>query len=313
MMSTLRFSLFGKFSVCRSGEVLTARYTPKMQELLSYLLLYHNRSHSRDTLATLLFGDTTTCLAKKHLRQILWQVQPLLDEQTEMASCHILQSEPGWVQFNLGPQLWLDVAMFEEAYSIMIDKSQSDLDSREVECLENAINLYTADFLEGWYHDWCVYERERLQNMYLMILDRLMDYWEARHEFLRALAYGTRILQIDHARERTHRQIMRLQYQAGDRTAALRQYLRCRLALSEELGVEPAQATQSLYEQIRSDRLDQPRSTDSAASANVNLPHRGQPGGLDDILRSLVTTLSDTQRVIGSDIRLLEDALNLHQ
>ena len=53
------------------------------------------------------------------------------------------------------------------------------------------------------------------------------------------LAYGMRVLQIDHARERTHRQIMRLQYQAGDRTAALRQYLRCRLALSEELALNP--------------------------------------------------------------------------
>ena len=50
---------------------------------------------------------------------------------------------------------------------------------------------------------------------------------------------------------------MRLHYLAGDRTAALRQYERCLIALREELQVPPAQATEDLCKQIRADHLDE--------------------------------------------------------
>jgi DNA-binding SARP family transcriptional activator len=49
---------------------------------------------------------------------------------------------------------------------------------------------------------------------------------------------------------------MRLHYLNGDRTAALRQFERCRHALRTELGIEPAAPITLLYEQIRADRLE---------------------------------------------------------
>jgi two-component SAPR family response regulator len=89
------------------------------------------------------------------------------------------------------------------------------------------VALYHGDLLEDWFQDWCLYERERLQNIYLAALDKLMDYCEASRDYDAGLAYGTRILRHDLARERTHRRLMRLYYLAGDRTSALRQYDRC--------------------------------------------------------------------------------------
>jgi len=44
--------------------------------------------------------------------------------------------------------------------------------------LQEAVRLSYADLLEGWYQDWCLYERERLQNIYLLILDKLMVRWD---------------------------------------------------------------------------------------------------------------------------------------
>ena len=35
-------------------------------------------------------------------------------------------------------------------------------------------SVYRGDLLEGCYQDWCLFERERLQNAYLAMLDKLM-------------------------------------------------------------------------------------------------------------------------------------------
>jgi DNA-binding SARP family transcriptional activator len=72
------------------------------------------------------------------------------------------------------------------------------------------------------------------------------------------LAYGAEILRRDRAYERTHRQMMRLHFMAGDRTQAIHQYERCKNALREELDVAPSQRTQELYEQIRADAFMPP-------------------------------------------------------
>jgi DNA-binding SARP family transcriptional activator len=74
-MSTLRICLFGKFCVRRNEQVLDGFDARKVQELFCHLLLHRNHSLPRETLASLLWPDTTTAQSKKNLRQTLWQLQ----------------------------------------------------------------------------------------------------------------------------------------------------------------------------------------------------------------------------------------------
>jgi DNA-binding SARP family transcriptional activator len=147
------------------------------------------------------------------------------------------------------------VAVFEEAYSRAQGIAGHVLNAPSADSLKVAVELYQGDLLESCYQDWCLYERERLQNMYLSMLDKLMGYCDAHHDFETSVMYGMRILRYDRAREHTHRWLMRLHSLRGDRTAALRQYERCIAALDEELGVKPAYSTVTLYEQIRGDQV----------------------------------------------------------
>ena len=62
----------------------------------------------------------------------------------------------------------------------------------------------------GWYEDWCLSEHERLQNMYLKMLDKLMGYCEAHGQVNSGLAYGEQVLRYDRASERTYQRMMRL-------------------------------------------------------------------------------------------------------
>jgi DNA-binding SARP family transcriptional activator len=306
-MATLCVSLFGKFSARADEQALDGFDSYKVQELFSYLLLHREQSHPRETLAGLLWGDNSTAQSKKYLRQALWHLQTALGAHEGQCERRALLVEPGWVQVNTRAELYLDVAAFERSFASVQKKPGRELDDESARMMQEAVSLYQGDLLDGWYQDWCLYKREQLQNMYLTMLDKLMGYREAHHQYEEGLDYGARILRYDRASERTHRRLMRLQYLAGDRTAALRQYERCVAALSEELGVRPANLTIRLYEQISTDRLEEalqmPADNALAAAPTAMLPE------VLGRLRQLQTSLADMQRQVRQSIQSTELAL----
>lgn len=249
-MFVLRIYLFGKFCVWRNEQVLDGFDARKVQELFCYLLLHRDHSLPRETLASLLWPDTTTVQSKKNLRHTFWQLQSALGSQNEHVNDRILLVEPDWVQLNPEVALWLDVAVFEQAYNLAQKTPGQELNSSQAKMLQDTVQLYQAPLLEGWYQDWCLWERERLQSIYLSMLDKLMSYCEVHRDYETSLLYGMRIMSYDRARERTHRRMMRLYYLTGDRAEALRQYERCAAALEDELGIQPSKSTGALYKQI---------------------------------------------------------------
>ena len=103
--------------------------------------------------------------------------------------------------------------------------------------------------------------------------------------------------------------MMRLQYMAGDRTAALRQYERCASALEEELGVKPDKWTQALYQQIRMDRLSEAAPSETEAATLPEHSAASLPELLNR-LKHLREVLIDIQRQIQQDIRAVELTLD---
>jgi len=292
-MARLRVFLFGKLSVHRTDRTISGLAGAKVQELFCYLLLHRDRSHPRESLASLLWGDNSTAQSKKYLRQALWQLQAALHSEVGFVNSRAFLVEPTCVRLNSETGLWLDVAEFENAFAHVRDVPSHELDAMQVRLLQGATELYQGDLLEGWYQDWCLHERERLRNAYLTMLDKLMDYRMARCDYENAATYGARILRYDRAHECTHQRLMRLQFLRGDRAAALRQYQRCVTALDEELGVQPTEATVALYQDIRLGRLGCGPLTQAGVPAAA--------GPLADILgrlQRLETALGDVERQV---------------
>lgn len=268
-METLQVSLFGKMSISWPGgpEDLHCG-SAKAQELFAYLVLHRNRAHSRERLGSLLWDHVSTERSKAYLRKALWQLQhapiarpfgqpPASDGHASRADGAepLLVVDGNWVQLNARADIWLDVDVFEAAFRAVRDLDAGAMEPPVAEALRRAVALYTSDLLENWYRDWCLLERERLQDVYLMALGRLAHYAELHGSYDTGIAYGLRMLEVDPARECAHRRLMRLRYLAGDRTGALRQYVRCAEVLDAELGVEPSTATRHLYEHVQTDAL----------------------------------------------------------
>ncbi|MGZ6364921.1 MAG: AfsR/SARP family transcriptional regulator [Ktedonobacteraceae bacterium] len=309
MMVKLRIQLFGKFSIRRKEKNLDGFDARKIQELFCYLLLHRDHSLPRETLASILWLETTTTQSKKNLRQALWQLQSALGSQNEPANDRLLLVDQDWVQLNSEADLWLDVAEFEQVFNLVQKTPGQDIDSTTAQLLEETVQLYQGPLLEGWYQDWCLLERERLQSMYLAMLDKLMIFSEVHYDYETGLLYGMRIMCYDRARERTHRRMMRLYYLLGDRAEALRQYERCAAALDEELGINPSKSTQALYKQIQADQLEEP----SPTPIQVDTPPEVPAPQLLEILGRLAQvqrSLTELQNQVQQSIQMVETALH---
>ena len=312
-MCTLTVSLLGKLNVRLDGKAVAGLDARKVQELFCYLLVHRDRAHYREELATLLWEDASSSQSKKYLRQALWQLQAALETPEEAPPFLLVDAE--WVHINPVADLCVDVLDFERAFTNIQALPADALDIQRVATLQQAISYYHGDFLEGWYQDWCIYERERYQSIYLAMLEKLLSYYEVQQNCELGMICGLEILRHDRAQERTHRRLMRLHYLTGNRTAALRQYQSCIEALDEELGVGPAQSTQRLYEQICNDQAELVAQQATNAQplhreANVdksNMPQHRTPQEAFRYLRQVQSTLANLQNQVDACMSALSE------
>jgi DNA-binding SARP family transcriptional activator len=165
----------------------------------------------------------------------------------------LLLADNELIRINPNLPIRLDVDDFEKAFASARGIHGRDLSGEQALALAEAVALHQGTLIEGCYEDWCLCERERLLDMNLTMLEKLIGYCEAQGEYEQGMSYGDSLLRYDSAHECAHRAMMRLKYKSGDRTGALRQYQRCEKALMSELGVEPSSRTKELNEKIRND------------------------------------------------------------
>ena len=191
-------------------------------------------------------------------------------------------------RIGINPQVkyGLDIAALEQSFAAVEDKPGEGFCEQQAAQVCTIVQLYQGELLEGWYQDWVIYERERFQSMYMALLDKLLTYSEANGEYEAGLGYGMQILRYDRAREQTHRQLMRLHYLAGNRSAAIHQYESCVAALRDELDVTPAKSTVTLYKQICAEHF--PETSPPLKPEPVSAPHciaTSQPSPMNTIIQ----------------------------
>ena len=224
------------------GKPLTAFRSAKVQGLLVYLALTNQQPQARDVLAALFWPDEPDAVAKKNLRQSLYQLRQVLGDADPQEETHLLVTR-STVQLNAASDHALDVTAF--------------LTYLESDQLEQATALYRGDLLPGFtcdslpFEEWLRQERERLHRLALDALFELTRHSLARADYHTAQSLAQRQLALEPWREEAHRQLMQALALLGERSTALAQYETCRVALEEELGAEPSTETEALVAHIR--------------------------------------------------------------
>ena len=239
-MRTIALHLLGGFEVRAEDGIALSLPTQKYRALLAFLASPPGRSHARETLTALLWGELPAGPARAALRQALWTLRRALGT----AGTDAIRVDGGGVALD-GAAVRVDVADFEQA------ASGSDAASAA-----RAAALYRGPFLAGMsageapFEEWLAAERERLAERALTALALLLDAQRAAGALEQAVQTALRLLVLDPLQEVTHRVLMQLYVELGRRGAALRQYQSCVAVLHRDLGVEPEAATRAQYQRI---------------------------------------------------------------
>ncbi|MCB9104584.1 MAG: protein kinase [Anaerolineales bacterium] len=257
-MTPIKLYLFGPPRLEQAGKSLPVGRR-KGLALLVYLAVT-DRSQHRDALATLLWPDSSQRRARGSLRQVLSELNKLLGND-----CLLVDGDQ--IALVRQDQLWLDVAQFR----ICFEQSQSHDHSPEEVCsaclpfLQEAADLYTADFLEGFtlrdapeFDEWQFFQAESLRRELALILRQLVHCYSDLKEYEAAIPYARRWLALDPLHEPVQRALMQLYAQSGQEAAALRQYEEHAKLLEAELGLPPEEETMTLYEAIKAKRILEP-------------------------------------------------------
>jgi DNA-binding SARP family transcriptional activator/pimeloyl-ACP methyl ester carboxylesterase len=239
-MSQLSIRLFGGFLVQLGSSRPLAIRRKKAQALLAYLARHPGPACSRDSLAGLLWSGTTDEHARHNLRQTLFALR-----QSIAPDPFVVDGELVGLQASMAH---VDVSAFERGVA------QGTRDA-----LREATSLYRGELLEGLrideapFDDWLAAERQRLREMALTALEKLLAMDLEAGALEQAAGTALRLLALDPLRESVHRTLMDLYVRQGRRTAALRQYQRCAEVLRRELGVAPEAATTRRFHELRGD------------------------------------------------------------
>jgi len=219
----------------------------KVIALVAYLAIEQGQ-HRREALSALLWPDYGQSKAFANLRHTLWEIQQSIGEGW-------LSSDREKVGLYENADIWVDVQQFAALQDQR--KGQQDISLR-ISLLKEATKLYSNHFLMGvnlkdapGFMEWVSVKSEELRYLFGTMLTGLSEDYCTLGQADKALPYARRLITLDPLNESAHRRLMEVYVQAGQYSAALKQYQNCEEILRKELNLDPQPETYTLYKQIR--------------------------------------------------------------
>ncbi|MBK8045846.1 MAG: hypothetical protein IPK16_01120 [Anaerolineales bacterium] len=254
---SLTLRLLGSFEVNIEGQGPARFETDTARALLAYLAMNAAAPQSRAHLADLFWeSDGNTNTGRTNLRSSLRRVRNALPGQGKGQELLLVHKET--LQINPEAAYWVDAKAFEALIGAADQHAHSDIfDCQECHTnLEQALELYRGDFLADLtvesrsFEDWQRMQQERYQWLAVHALQILTEQRFRLGDPVGAISAARQVLEWEPWNEEAHRQLMRLYFASGQRSAALAQYEQCCKALFAEFGTVPSEDTDELYAQV---------------------------------------------------------------
>jgi DNA-binding SARP family transcriptional activator len=246
-MPALGFGVLGGFAVRRGSWRATESdwARPIDARLVRFLLVSGGQPIPEDLIFEALWPGRDASGARRSLQVAVSRARQVLDPPGSDGSA----IESGGHSYRLaiedGHQI--DANRFSAAAEAALAREGEE----RLRLLERAHSLWAGEPLpEERYADWATSYRERLIDQYIAVLTGLIELLERSGEHARSADIARELVDLDQLNEEGHRALMTAYARTGRRGHALRQYLECRRALVDTLGVEPAEETSRLQARI---------------------------------------------------------------
>ena len=244
--ASLKVHCLGPFRVFINGEEVTWR-TTKARDLLAYLFHYREKPVHKDKILEDIWPNSIPERASALLHTNLYQLRKAIKN---LPGSHPVNHKSK--QYQLEQNIIssdLDIFLKLTNYT----SSDSEVSPEEVPYLEQAVSMYQGEYLENLDYQWITEERERLNQIYLSLLEKLSYYYMKNGELGWAATCLRAILHLNPLLEEMHVLLMKVYSRQGDRMALIQQYQTLCQILDQEMGLEPSPETRNLYYKLCSE------------------------------------------------------------
>jgi DNA-binding SARP family transcriptional activator len=250
----LNVNLLGGASFSAHGAVVKSDLGAAGRLLACYLFEFIGRTHRRERLADIFWGELDPDNARSALNTAIWRIRKLL-ELGAKGGGHRLVTIGSDIVMESGSFLQVDTHTLQNASKRVVDPRDADFTRADEQEIGAAVEAYIGPFLDGDDGDWVLQERERLHCLFVRTTLELMRVTARRGQYERALEYGRRILASDPLRESVQCDVMVLLVLNGQRAEAIHAYQRLKSVLKSDLGVDPMPDTKRLHQEILSGEI----------------------------------------------------------
>lgn len=228
-----RLSLLGGFGLVSGRHEL--ELPAGMQRLLAFLAL-RGPVH-RHVVAGTLWAEVPDSQAQASLRTGMWRMNRMVPG---------VVSTDG-VRLSMAASTVVD-SREQEHFTTRLLRGQVD-DEQWIR--ERLPTLWLGELLPGWYDDWVVFERERLNQLRLHALEHVASLLTRSRHLDIALQLALEAVRAEPLRESANAVLIRVYLAEGNACDAIRQYDAFRDLLLQELGVEPSRRLAQLVPRAR--------------------------------------------------------------
>jgi DNA-binding SARP family transcriptional activator len=242
----LEFRTLGRFEIRRGAYAVDGSLWERKvaERVVRLLLIRGGELVPEDDLIEAFWPDKPPDSARRGLQTAISSARAVLDLPWEQSR---LRAEQRAYALTLHDGDRFDAGAFEAAAR----RALAVAGPERITALEAATRLWTGEPLpEERYSDWAASWRERLSSLHGDVLAALVEAHRRAGDDGAAARAARSLVDLDPLDERSQRLLMEAYATAGRRGDALRQFLECRRALVEQLGIEPEAETLALQRRI---------------------------------------------------------------
>lgn len=237
----------GNFEVYGNGETKPVQWkTTKAMELFAYLIKNAGKTIIKEKILEDIWPAMDPEQTAKWLYTYIYQIRSVLKKYGV---------ENGLIYKNKGYYLeTYDINSDIDEFENLIDSSMTEGTEFAIECLKKAVTLYRGEYLEGFYNDWIMEEKNCFESLYLSALERLSKIYIKTKEYGLAEKYLLMILKKDPLSENAHEMLMITYEKMGDRMAMINEYESYCKIIKNELGIGPKKEMMDLFHKITKEK-----------------------------------------------------------
>ena len=218
----------------------------KNARLLSYLLKNYHVKLSSQEIQTIMFSDDSSNNPANALKALVYRLRTILKKF--FSTVNIIVSGNSTYFINPDLEIILDIDIFDK---LITDGENAQSDEERIDLFEEAISLYEGTFLPMLNDEqWVIITGTYLESMFMTTAVYLLKKYTEQKMYDSVEKLSTKALSYDSLNENLHYYLIKSLIKQNKMSLAKQHYLATEKFLFDELGINPSEELQELYQEI---------------------------------------------------------------